>query len=180
MDAALVFLLALLFTVGGTTLLWSSVALGRLAVGAARRDSAGPHPGPGDVAVIVVAHNEELVIRETVRSARRLLPDDNLFVVSDGSTDGTAEAAGEEGATVLALSPNRGKAGAIEAIIDEFELAERFEVVLLLDADTQLDDDYLRSGLRQFADPDVVAVAGRAATLFDPPPPGILGRLLVA
>lgn len=181
-DAALVFLLALLLTVGGTTLLWSSVALGRLAVGAARRPLPGPppHPGPGDVAVVVAAHNEELVIRETVRSARRLLPDDNLFVVSDGSTDGTAEAAGEEGATVLALSPNRGKAGAIEAIIDEFDLAERFEVVLLLDADTQLDDDYLQSGLRQFADPDVVAVAGRAATLFDPPPPGMLGRLLVA
>lgn len=180
MDAALVFVIALLLTVGVTTLLWTTVAIGRVVLGAVRTAPVGPHPGPGDVAVIIAAHNEELVIRDTVRSARRLLPADNLFVVSDGSTDGTADAATDEGATVLALTPNRGKAGAIEAIIHEFDLAERFEVVLLLDADTQLDDDYLASGLRQFADPEVVAVAGRAATLFDPPPPDLLGRLLVA
>lgn len=180
MDAALVFLLALLLTVGGTTLLWSSVGIGRAAVGVAHPRPPGPHPRPDEVAVVIAAHNEELVIRETVRSARRLLPVDNLFVVSDGSTDATADVAGDEGATVLALSPNRGKAGAIAAIIDEFELAERFPVVLLLDADTQLDDAYLESGLRLFAEPDVVAVAGRAATLFDPAPPDLLGRLLVA
>src|SRR5690606_41123397 len=68
----------------------------------------------------------------------------------------------------LDIHPNRGKAGAIRAIVEELALADRFEVLLLLDADSQLHDDYLVSGLPAFADPEVVAVAGRATTILDP------------
>jgi biofilm PGA synthesis N-glycosyltransferase PgaC len=58
-------------------------------------------------------------------------------------------------------------------------LVERYDVVMLLDADTVLADDYLESGLPLFDDPDVVAVAGRASTIFSPPPETLLGRILV-
>src|SRR5690606_41101148 len=80
----------------------------------------------------------------------------------------------------LDIHPNRGKAGAIRASVEELALADRFEVLLLLDADSQLHDDYLVSGLPAFADPEVVAVAGRATTILDPPPATVLGRVLVA
>lgn len=135
---------------------------------------------PGDVAVLVAAHNEEMVIAHTIRSALSLVPPGNVFVVSDGSSDDTVRIAREAGATVVDLQPNRGKAGALAAGIRHFDLANRFEVVMFLDADTQLTPDYFTTGLPQFADPRVVAVAGRAATLADPQPANLAGRVLVA
>jgi len=132
------------------------------------------------VAVVVAAHNEALVIAETIRAASRLVDTKNIHVVSDGSTDDTASVAVTAGAHVLELNPNRGKAGALAAGIEHFELCQRFEVVLLLDADTHLSPDYLTTGLPLFGDPEVVAVAGRARTIDDPASPSRLGRFLIA
>lgn len=140
-----------------------------------------PHrPAARDVAVLVAAHNEEMVIAETIRAAGRIVDVRNIFVVSDGSSDATADIARRAGANVLELSPNRGKAGALAAAITEFNLRDRFEVVLLLDADTQLAPDYLESGLPLFDDPDVVAVAGRARTIDDKASSSRFGRFLLA
>ena len=145
-----------------------------------RTRPAAPTLTPGDVAVLVAAHNEELVIAHTIRSAMSLVPAGNVFVVSDGSGDDTVRIALDAGAEVFDLRPNRGKAGALAAAIRHFRLAERFEVVMLLDADTQLSPDYFVTGLPQFEDPAVVAVAGRAATLADPQPTDPMGRMLIA
>ena len=144
-----------------------------------RGDGAGPL-GPADVAAVVAAHNEELVIAETIRAASRLVDIANIHVVSDGSGDDTALEAVAAGAHVLELNPNRGKAGALAAGIEHFELCRRFQVVLLLDADTHLAADYLTTGLPLFGDPEVVAVAGRARTIDDPAPPSRFGRFLIA
>jgi cellulose synthase/poly-beta-1,6-N-acetylglucosamine synthase-like glycosyltransferase len=81
---------------------------------------------------------------------------------------------------VLELSPNRGKARALSEAIRHFDLAGNFRVLLLLDADTRLSADYLQTGLPEFDDPDVVAVAGRVRCLLDPPPRTWIGRFLVA
>jgi len=132
------------------------------------------------VAVVVAAHNEALVIAGTIRAASRLVDTKNIHVVSDGSTDDTASVAVTAGAHVLELNPNRGKAGALAAGIEHFQLCRRFEVVLLLDADTHLAPDYLTTGLPLFNDPDVVAVAGRARTIDKPPASSRFGRFLVA
>jgi cellulose synthase/poly-beta-1,6-N-acetylglucosamine synthase-like glycosyltransferase len=168
--------------VGVNTILWSIAGLVRVVVHAGRRPAPAPPERlrPDGVAILVAAHNEELVVEATIRSAASAVPLSNVFVVSDGSTDRTSELAAAAGATVLDLHPNRGKAGALTALIEDFELARRFEVVLLLDADTQLSPDYLASGLPLFDDPEVVAVAGRAMTLPDPRPPTFVGRVLVA
>ena len=122
---------------------------------------------PADVAVLVAAHNEELVIADTIRAASQLVDAGNIHIISDGSKDSTATVARSAGANVLQLSPNRGKAGALAAGIEHFDLCRRFEVVLLLDADTHLAPDYLATGLPLFDDPGVVAVAGRARTIDD-------------
>lgn len=133
-----------------------------------------------DVAILIAAHNEELVIAETIASASKLVDLTNIFVVSDGSKDATASIVRAAGANVLELNPNRGKAGALAAGIAEFGLRDRFEVVLLLDADTHLAPDYLQSALPLFDDPEVVAVAGRARTIDDMASSTRLGRFLLA
>ena len=177
------FVVTVVVVVGINTLLWVSAGIVRVIAARFRRATpAGDArvPGPSDVAIVIAAHNEELVIEETIRSAARQVPVQNVFVACDGCTDGTVAVARACGATALDIRPNRGKAGAIRAIVDELDLAGRFEIMLLLDADSQLHDDYLLSGLPEFADPEVVAVAGRATTILDPPPPTLMGRVLVA
>ncbi|WP_375387193.1 glycosyltransferase [uncultured Amnibacterium sp.] len=137
-------------------------------------------PDRTDVAILIAAHNEESVIAATLRSATQQVDAGQIFIASDGSTDRTSAIARSFGANVLDVEPNRGKAGALAAAIDHFALAERFEVVMLLDADTKLAHDYMETGLPLFAAPDVIAVAGTAATNPKPKAPGLLAQVLVA
>jgi biofilm PGA synthesis N-glycosyltransferase PgaC len=177
----IVLLVTLVGVVGIGTLFWSSAGVVRAIAGALHRrpDAYRPVVEKGGVAIVIAAHNEELVIEKTLASAMCQVPRGQIYVASDGSTDATTELAIRRGANVLDLNPNRGKAGAIVAAIEYFDLVERYDVVMLLDADTVLADDYLDSGLPLFDDPDVVAVAGRASTIFSPPPATLLGRILV-
>ncbi|WP_332601509.1 glycosyltransferase family 2 protein [Arthrobacter sp. S2(2024)] len=146
----------------------------------ARHRAKGVRLYPANVAVLVAAHNEALVIRETILAASALVPRRNIHVVSDMSTDDTAAIARAAGVKVLDLEPNRGKAGALAAGIAHFDLCKRFKVVMLLDADTRPTPDYLETGLPLFDDPTVVAVAGRAKSIMSPAPPTAIGRFLVA
>jgi poly-beta-1,6-N-acetyl-D-glucosamine synthase len=168
---------------GPNTLFWSGVGTARW-LNERRHRPHGRHRehkfGIEDVAVLIPAHNEEAVLSDTLQAAARLVPRSNIHVVSDGSTDRTADIARAADAEVLALSPNRGKAGALLAGIWHFQLSRRFGVVLILDADTRLDPHYLTTGLPEFDDEDVVAVAGRARCLLSPPPRTRMGRFLVA
>ena len=177
----IVLLVTFVGVVGVSTLFWSSVGIVRAVAGTVRRrpETYCPVVEKGAVAIVIAAHNEELVIEKTLASAMSQVPRGQVYVVSDGSTDTTTELAIRRGANVLDLNPNRGKAGAIVAAIEHFDLVERYDVVMLLDADTVLADDYLDSGLPLFDDPETVAVAGRASTIFSPPPATLLGRILV-
>ncbi|MDR5698290.1 glycosyltransferase family 2 protein [Agromyces aerolatus] len=177
------FVILVILMVGVNTLLWASAGALRYLRSRAVEPApvaTGRRIEPDRVAVLIPAHNEELVIGDTISSACTQVRADQVFVASDGSTDGTSDLARAAGANVLDLDPNRGKAGAIVAAIEHFELIRRFDVVLLLDADTRLHVDYLASGLPAFDDPGVVAVAGRATTTTDPPPATRFGRLLLA
>jgi biofilm PGA synthesis N-glycosyltransferase PgaC len=184
--AVLAVVLFAVLILGANTLFWTVVGIGRLAAGCLRRllprktSAAGQRFSSEDVAILIPAHNEAAVLEDSLRAASILLPLANIHVVSDGSNDHTAEIAAQFGVHVLDLSPNRGKAGALMAGIEHFELAQRFGVVLLLDADTRLAADYLKTGLPLFDDPGVVAVAGRVRCLLDPPPRTKMGYLLVS
>jgi glycosyltransferase involved in cell wall biosynthesis len=61
-----------------------------------------------DTVVFVPAWNEEQNLRAVLEDLRRVLPDVDILVVDDGSTDGTAEVARGGGAEVLSLGENRG------------------------------------------------------------------------
>ncbi|MFB2597129.1 glycosyltransferase [Herbiconiux sp. P17] len=182
----LTFIVVLVLVLGINTIIWATVGGMRVVAARLRRKDTVPvrlragAPTRDQVAILMAAHNEEMVIGNTIASLAEFGHDVNVFVVSDGSTDDTAVIARAHGATVLELSPNRGKAGALVEAIKQFRIADRFEVLLLLDADTHLTADYFETGLGEFADPSVVAVAGRASTLFVPRSPTFFGRLLVA
>lgn len=122
---------------------------------------------PRDVAVIMPAYNEELVIARSIAALLQLVPVENIFIISDGSTDNTASVARSLGVHVLDL-PNQGKAGALQSGIQHYKLAERFTGVLFVDADTIVSPDYLQYALPYLEDPRVAVVAGFAKTLWEP------------
>jgi glycosyltransferase involved in cell wall biosynthesis len=61
-----------------------------------------------DTLVFIPAWNEEDSLPEVLEEAKRDLPDVDLLVIDDGSTDDTAEVARQAGALVVSFPENRG------------------------------------------------------------------------
>lgn len=68
-----------------------------------------------DTLVFVPAWNEEQSLPGVLHELRRELPDADILVVDDGSTDRTVHLAREQGAEVLSFGENRGLRAAIAA-----------------------------------------------------------------
>ena len=83
------------------------------------------------VSVVIPAFDEAGTIGASVAAAVRHQQVDEVIVVDDGSSDGTAEVAAAAGARVIRLEKNGGKAQALDAGVR----AARHNVILFLDAD---------------------------------------------
>lgn len=84
------------------------------------------------VAAIIPAYNEEETIGPVVAVCRATKGIDEVIVVSDGSTDRTAEVARRAGATrVVELRENQGKGAAMKIGVDHTPA----DIILFLDAD---------------------------------------------
>jgi cellulose synthase/poly-beta-1,6-N-acetylglucosamine synthase-like glycosyltransferase len=97
--------------------------------------------------VLVAAHNEELLISDAVRSMVAMNRRDceyDLVVISDNSTDRTAELAAAAGARVLErFDPERrGKPLALQWAMRQLPLAD-YDAVVIVDADTIVDPDFV-------------------------------------
>lgn len=87
------------------------------------------------ISVIIPAYNERDAIAATVAGVRAAVPEAEILVVDDCSTDGTAEAAEAAGARVVRHPYNIGNGAAVKTGIR----ASRGERLVLLDADGQHD-----------------------------------------
>jgi biofilm PGA synthesis N-glycosyltransferase PgaC len=118
------------------------------------------------LALVVPAHNEEVVIADTLRSA--IAAGQNaadIFVVSDGSVDETVAIARQfvPKANVLA-QPQGGKANAILNAISHFHIASRYDWMHVADADGVFDPTYFTELLARL-DPRFVAATGYVMSL---------------
>ncbi len=100
--------------------------------------------------VLVPGMNEEKVIERTLESLCKYLPIEDIYVVSDGSTDRTVELARKYTSNVLDLKVNRGKAGAINAAVEEFKLTSKYDLVMPVDADTVFGENFVKEMLQVF------------------------------
>jgi glycosyltransferase involved in cell wall biosynthesis len=87
---------------------------------------------------IVPAFNEEANVGRVLDELRALDPGLDLVVVSDGSTDRTAEVAAARGAHVLSLPFNLGIGGAVQTGL-RYAWEEGYELAVRLDGDGQHD-----------------------------------------
>lgn len=83
---------------------------------------------------VIPAYNDAKYIAETVRDALRVV--DEIIVVDDGSTDGTAAIAEAAGALVATLTVNRGQGSALR-LGTQLALARGAEITIHFDADGQ-------------------------------------------
>src|SRR5579883_3045201 len=136
------------------------------AVGRLRRKDPGPAaPGNGcpSVALVICALNEESVIGEKMENCLRLdYPREKLrvIVVSDGSTDRTAEIVKGFENRGIELVERRRRRGKI-ANLNEIVPAVGEEIVVLSDANVMYDSAALRKLTARFRDPAVGCVSGR-------------------
>lgn len=113
---------------------------------------------PRDIAVIVPAHNEELVIQDCIRALKNSFLPKQIHVISDGSTDKTYAIVNKEGCNVVATMPGLGKARALLHLINTYNLYDNYEFIMIVDADTKIDKNYITRALPYFNDPDISAV----------------------
>ncbi len=110
-----------------------------------------------EVAVVIPAHNEEAVIARTIRAVSLNLPASNIYVGSDASSDRTVEIARSLGCNAEDIRPNRGKAGVISHMIRLHGLTHRYKAVMIVDADSEMEQGFLDRILKLFDDPGVAA-----------------------
>jgi glycosyltransferase involved in cell wall biosynthesis len=108
---------------------------------------------------IIPAYNSRETIAGVVKGIFRHL--ETVIVADDGSTDGTAEAARQAGADVIALGENRGKGDALRVLLAEAR-RRGFSAAMAVDADGQHDADDIPSFLQAYQDsPDAIITGSR-------------------
>ena len=120
------------------------------------------------VSVLIVAHNEESVIRERIKNLLALeYPRDRMEIViaSDASSDRTAAIVREyaDRGVQLREFARTGKSGILDAVIPTL----KGSIAVLSDANTMMEPTAIRRLVRWFGDPAVGVVCGKLV-LTDP------------
>lgn len=117
-----------------------------------------------EVAAVIAARNEEFALPHCLAAITAIMPGTNVFVGDDASTDGTARIARDFGCNVYTAPVNLGKSKVLDATIKHFELCAKYRAVLILDADSQVDPNFLRNGLPILGQRGVAVVAGHVVS----------------
>ena len=95
--------------------------------------------------VLIPARNEAIGIGGTIASLLEAgLVASDIYVIDDGSTDGTGDIARGMGANVLRNEKNLGKATAVRKATTHFNLEQRYDLLSLMDADTRVNSVYFK------------------------------------
>lgn len=137
----------------------------------------GTFHGEVTVTVLVPAHNEEASLGATLTSLwEQSVPPKRIVVVADNCTDRTVEVARTHGAEVFESVGNTHKKGGAlnQALRWLLPGQDENDVVMVMDADTMLDQGFLATAVRRFTgDRALMAVGG---LFYGEPGHGIIGQ----
>jgi poly-beta-1,6-N-acetyl-D-glucosamine synthase len=119
-----------------------------------------------NIAIMIPAHNEETVLRGTIDALFEAGANPaDIYVVDDASKDKTSEIAHNCGVKLLTLTANCGKAVALRKLFHYYLLSDRYEFVILLDADTKVDNLFLQAfSISVDTHPDVALYVGQVVS----------------
>lgn len=141
-------------------------------------NSRGHFSGPVTITVVIPAHNEADLIPNCIAQVRtQLREQDRIVVISDNSLDNTSVLARSLGVEVFETVNNqKKKAGALNQVLKHLaEGLHHNDLVMVLDADTVLDDGFIASAVQHFEnDRGLTAIGG---VFYGEPGHGIIGQL---
>lgn len=123
----------------------------------------GVYAGPVTVTVLIPAHNEEVSLPSTIASLRaQSHSPDRIIVVADNCTDSTVDLARDAGVEVYESVDNtKKKAGALNQVLKRvLPTLGANDIVMVMDADTQLDDGFLDAAVNRFVDDRALMAVG--------------------
>jgi cellulose synthase/poly-beta-1,6-N-acetylglucosamine synthase-like glycosyltransferase len=123
----------------------------------------GEFAGPVTVTVLIPAHNEERSIGTTIASLMtQSHRPDRVVVIADNCTDSTIDVARRAGVEVVESVDNRHKkAGALNQALGKILPGQGDnDVVMVMDADTVLDDGFLEAACARFTDDRALMAVG--------------------
>ena len=123
----------------------------------------GVFAGDVTVTVLIPAHNEEASLPLTLRSLQQqTAPPARVVVVADNCTDRTVAVAREHGAEVFETVGNTHKKGGAlnQALQDLLPGLGDNDTVMVMDADSQIGDDFLAEAMRRFSDDRALMAVG--------------------
>ncbi len=106
-----------------------------------------PQPKPRrKLALLIAAHNEEMVIEQQIRSAIRAgMPKEYIYVVDDNSTDATSKIVKSIiGPKNVVKVKRSGKGLALTKAVKKFELTKKYQWIHIADADGGFSPDYFK------------------------------------
>jgi glycosyltransferase involved in cell wall biosynthesis len=116
----------------------------------------------GDIGVVIPAYNAEKTISPLVQQIEDFgFKKENIIVIDDGSTDGTAARVQQLGATIVQHDRNRGKGAALKTGFS-IARARKLQGVVTLDADGQHRVSEIVHFLEKRADYDMIIGYRRA------------------
>lgn len=123
----------------------------------------GLYAGPVTVTVLIPAHNEEVSLPSTIASLRaQSHSPERIIVVADNCTDSTVQIARDAGVELYeSVGNTKKKAGALNQVLTRIlpSLGAN-DVVMVMDADTALDDGFLDAAVRRFVDDRALMAVG--------------------
>lgn len=137
----------------------------------------GVYAGPVTVTVLIPAHNEEASLPHTLRSLQgQSQPPHRIVVVADNCTDSTVEVARRAGVEVFSSRDNsQKKAGALNQVLRKLLPGQGDnDVVMVMDADTTLDDGFLEAAVRRMTDDRALVAIG--GLFYGEEGSGVLGQ----
>ncbi len=133
--------------------------------------------GNGRICAIIAAYNARETIAAVVTGVRRHV--ETVLVADDGSSDDTAQAAQEAGASVIPLGENRGKGNALRILFAEAR-RRAFSAAIAIDADGQHDPEDIPAFLQLHREHPEAIITGSRMWGADPIPRHRLNSMIVA
>ncbi|MFK4761683.1 glycosyltransferase [Microbacterium sp. ZW T5_45] len=123
----------------------------------------GVFAGDVTVTVLIPAHNEEASLPATLASLmEQSTPPNRIVVVADNCTDRTVQVAREHHVDVFESVDNTHKKGGAlnQALQDLLPTLGDNDTVMVMDADSQIGDDFLRVAIQRFTDDRALMAVG--------------------
>lgn len=114
-----------------------------------------PHSRATKIAVILPAHNEESTVATTIQAFKQALPNCQIVVCDNASTDQTAQVARQAGASII-NEPQKGKGNAVRRLLATVEA----DIYILADADQTYDASSATAMIKLLQDQQLDMVTG--------------------